>query len=188
MKEDILPRLGAGEPGAAEECLDRYGPLVWSLARRHTRAAQEAEDAVQEIFLSIWKNAGNFDSAKASETTFVAMIARRRLIDLFRQKDRRPEATTIDSELEIVPDIAASKIEERTDAHLAARAIGQLKPKERQAVMLSVYQGMSHSEISNYLQLPIGSVKTYIRRGLMQVRKILARSGGNLEPLGEVAT
>ena len=57
LSDDILPRLAAGEPGAAEQCMDRYGALVWSIARRHTRHAAEAEDAVQEAFLSLWKNA-----------------------------------------------------------------------------------------------------------------------------------
>lgn len=183
LPENILPRLGAEEPGAAEECLDRYGPLVWSLARRHTRTPAEAEDAVQEIFLSIWKDASRFDPDKASETTFVAMIARRRLIDLFRRKDRRPETSFAENELERVPDVAAAKIEERTDVGLAARAIQGLKPKERQAVMLSIYQGMSHSEISNHLKLPIGSVKTYIRRGLSQVRKTLQQGRDPLKKL-----
>ncbi|MEM1177806.1 MAG: sigma-70 family RNA polymerase sigma factor [Acidobacteriota bacterium] len=183
MQDDILPRLGAGESGAAEQCLDRYGSLVWSLARRHTRTPAEAEDAVQEIFLSIWKHADRFDPAKASETTFVAMVARRRLIDLFRRKDRRPETAFGEGEQELVLDVAAGKIEERTDAGLAARAIQELKPKERQAVMLSIYQGMSHSEISNHLKLPIGSVKTYIRRGLAQVRKTLQQGRDPLKKL-----
>ena len=66
--DDVLPRVAAGDPGAVEECLDRYGGLVWSLARRHTRMRGEAEDAVQEIFLALWKNAGRFDRSKASSS------------------------------------------------------------------------------------------------------------------------
>lgn len=183
QEQPLLPRLGAGEPGAAEACLDRYGPLVWSLARRHTHNPAEAEDAVQEIFLSLWKHAGRFDPAKASEPTFVAMIARRRLIDLHRRRDARPEGSTVDAELDLVPDIGSAQIEERTDVALAARAMLELSPRERQTVMLSVYQGMTHSEISNHLELPLGSVKTYIRRGLAQVRKTLERGRDPLKRL-----
>jgi len=181
LKDDILLRLGAGDQRAAEECLDRYGPLVWSLARRHTRVVAETEDAVQEIFLSVWKNAARFDAAKASEATFIAMIARRRLIDLHRHKQRRPEGTAVDSELERMPDLKAGKIEDRADARLATRAIERLQPKERDAILLSVYQGMSHSEISTHMELPLGTVKTYIRRGLMRVREMLASGGAALE-------
>lgn len=183
MTENLLPRLAAGEPAAAEAILDHYGPLVWSLARRHTRNPAEAEDAVQEIFLSLWKDAKRFDPAKASETTFVAMIARRRLIDLYRRKGARPESSAVEAELDLVPDIGAAKIEERTDVALAARAILELSAKERQTVMLSIYQGMSHSEISSHLKLPIGSVKTYIRRGLAQVRKTLEQGRDPLKKL-----
>lgn len=181
MKDDILARLGAGDPGAAEECLDRYGALVWSLARRHTRVAAEAEDAVQEIFLSLWKNAARFDPAKASEPAFVTMIARRRLIDLHRRRQRRPEGSVAETELETMPDLRAGEIENRAEASLAARAIERLRPQERQAVLLSVYEGMSHSEISTHMELPLGTVKTYIRRGLIRVREMLASGGAPLE-------
>ena len=177
MKDDILPRLSAGEPGAAEECLRRYQPLIWSLARRHTRVASEAEDAVQEIFLALWKNAGRFDPAKASESTFVTMIARRRLIDLHRRKERRPESKTVESEFDLMPDSRSGVIESRAEASQAARAIAQLRSREREAVLLSIHQGMSHSEISAHMDMPLGTVKTYIRRGLMRVREMLAEGG-----------
>ena len=183
LKEDILPRLSAGDPGAAEECLDRYGALVWSLARRHTRVAAEAEDAVQEIFLSLWKNASRFDRSKASEPAFITMIAKRRLIDLYRRKERRPEATTVESELDRIPDLRANEIEDRAEARLAARALERLQPKEREAVLLSTYQGMSHSEIATHMELPLGTVKTYIRRGLIRVREMLESGGKPLEGL-----
>lgn len=174
MSEDILPRLAEAEPGAAEQCMDQYGALVWSIARRHTRSAAEAEDAVQEIFLSIWKNAGRFDASKASEAAFITMIARRRLIDLHRRKERRPEGTTVESELETMRDSRAEMIEDRAEVVLATRALNRLQPKEREAVVLSVYQGLSHSEISSHMELPLGTVKTYIRRGLKRVRDMLA--------------
>lgn len=181
MKHDILPRLSAGDPGAAEEILDRYGALVWSLARRHTRTAQEAEDAVQEIFLALWKNASRFDPAKASEATFITMIARRRLVDIHRHHQRRPEATTVESELNTMPDLRAEGIETRAEARQAVRAIKRLKPSERQAVLLSVYHGMSHTEISTHMDVPLGTVKTYIRRGLIRVRDMLATGDASLE-------
>jgi len=76
-----------------------------------------------------------------------------------------------------MPDPKAGKIEDRADARLATRAIERLQPKERDAILLSVYQGMSHSEISTHMDLPLGTVKTYIRRGLIRVREMLADGG-----------
>ncbi|MEM7586886.1 MAG: sigma-70 family RNA polymerase sigma factor [Acidobacteriota bacterium] len=169
----ILPRLGSGTPQAAEELMDRYGGLVWSLARRHTRSAADAEDAVQEIFLALWKNAARFDPAKASEPTFITMIARRRLIDLHRHRQRRPPAEGGEAELDTLTDLRSEKIELEAEAKLAARAVGNLKPKEREIVLLATYHGMSHSEIANHVGMPLGTVKTYIRRGLMLVREAL---------------
>src|SRR5436190_14026687 len=84
----LLGRVAAGDEAAVRECLARYGGLVWSIARRFEPS--DAEDAVQEIFLDLWKSAARFDRAVASETAFVAMIARRRLIDRRRTRGRRP--------------------------------------------------------------------------------------------------
>ncbi len=172
---DILPRVGAGEPEAVQECLDRYGGLVWSLARRHSPTAADAEDAVQEVFLSLWKNAARFDPKKASEAGFITMVARRRLIDLFRGRQRRPQTQQLDAELEFVPDAKPLGAEGRTEASLAVKALGQLDPKERKVVLMSTYHGYSHSEIAELTEMPLGTVKTYIRRGLMRVRESLQK-------------
>ena len=170
---DVLPRLAAGDPGAAQELLDRYSGLVWSLARRHTRNPAEAEDAVQEVFLAIWKNAERFDRAKASEPTFITVVARRRLIDLHRFKERRPKTVNDELQLELMPDLHSNEAEVRAEAQLASRALKVLKPKEREVVLMSVQRGLSHSEISAQLDMPLGTVKTYIRRGLIRVREAL---------------
>ena len=85
---NVLHRVAAGDRAAVRECLARYGGLVWSLVRRSTSDAAEAEDAVQEIFVDVWQSASRFDPAVASEATFIAMIARRRLIDRARRRNR----------------------------------------------------------------------------------------------------
>jgi len=181
---DVLPRLASGDPGAAEECLDRYGSLVWALARRHLRGSADAEDAVQDIFVDVWKNAGQFDAAKASEAAFITMIARRRLIDRIRRLQRRPRTTPIELEVD-VPDPLATKPEMSAEAGLAARAIARLQPKERQVVLLSTYQGMSHGQIAEHTGLPLGTVKTYARRGLQRIRESLTGRSKSPEGVGE---
>lgn len=163
----LLPRIAQGDPLAVQECIDRYKSLIWWLARK--QADEDAEDAVQDIFVELWKNADRFDPKKASESTFVGMIARRRLIDLHRKKTRRPSTEPIDDHYGYEGE-GAHVIEASADASLAQRAIGELNEKERNVLRLAVHQGMSHSEIAGELDMPLGTVKTYVRRGLMRVR------------------
>ena len=92
MAEAILHRITQGDQTAVQDCLKKYGGLVWSLARRMSANTDDAEDAVQEIFIDVWKNAARFDESQSSETTFIAMIARRRLIDRLRYTNRRISA------------------------------------------------------------------------------------------------
>ena len=98
MSDSILQRVAAGDTEAVAACIDRFGGLVWSLARRFLDRPTEAEDAVQEIFIELWKSASRFDPSIASETTFVAMIARRRLIDRQRKLGRRLESEAVSIE------------------------------------------------------------------------------------------
>ncbi len=181
LTEPILPRLAAGDSEAAAECLQRYSGLVWSLARRHTKSTADAEDAVQEIFIDLWKSAARFDASKAAEATFITMIARRRLIDRHRYAQRRPQTDPINPEVNPVPDVQHRQLEAYAEASLAARAIEQLDPKERNVVLLSAYHGMSHGQIAEHTGLPLGTVKTYISRGLMRVREMLKGKAASLQ-------
>lgn len=172
----ILERVAAGDPSAPAACIDRFGGLVWSLARRLCASATDAEDAVQEIFIDIWKSASRFDPAIASDTTFVAMIARRRLIDRGRRRMRRPEVPQI---AETVADTA--KRIDRTDAReqqgLAQQAFAQLRPEQQQVLTLAIHHGCSHEQIATATGMPLGTVKTHARRGLIKIRQILADQG-----------
>ncbi len=165
----LLGRVASGDPLAVRECLARYGGLVWSIARRFEPS--DAEDAVQEIFLDLWKSAARFDPTIASETAFVAMIARRRLIDRKRSRGRRP---TIDpmTELPVVID-QASQPDTCAEANQAARALDQLRPEQRQVLVLATCHGLSHGEIAAQTGMPLGTVKAHARRGLMSIRAAL---------------
>ncbi len=146
---------------------------MWSIARKLLRNSDDAEDAVQEIFVDIWKNASRFDESQASETTFIAMIARRRVIDRIRYSTRRISADSLDDVL-LEPFTRADKVMQISiEAKEAAEAVRELRPEQQQVLRLSIVQGMSHQEISDATGMPIGTVKTHARRGLMQVREIL---------------
>lgn len=159
------------------ECIDQYGALVWSLARRLTPTDAEAEDAVQDIFIDVWRSADRFDPAVASETTFIAMIARRRLIDRRRRAGRRPRTEPIGEPTAPGADGAARRQDVREEASLASRAFESLSPDQQRVLRLSIFQGLSHERIARAMGIPLGTVKTHARRGLMRVREILARHG-----------
>src|SRR5271154_3658467 len=90
MSPSVLQRIASGDSDAVRECIEQYGALVWSLARRLSRTASDAEDATQEIFLDIWRSASRFDATQGSDKVFIAMIARRRLIDRLRKTSAEP--------------------------------------------------------------------------------------------------
>jgi len=160
-----------------EACLDRYANLVWSLARRFMASRTDAEDAVQEIFIDLWSSAGRYDSAQASETTFVAMVARRRLIDRLRKTRREPAMEELGAAADRGEPGAPAQIEFKAEAARASRLIRTLKPEQRQVIELAVYHGHTHQSIADALGIPLGTVKTHLRRGLIRIRDAMQARG-----------
>jgi RNA polymerase sigma-70 factor, ECF subfamily len=168
----ILRRIAEGDKAAVQECIDCYGGLVWSLARRLSPTRADAEDAVQEIFIDLWKSAARFDEGQSSESSFVAMIARRRLIDRLRRFERTPVVEELPAEM-VDRKRQDKQIELNSEAALAAQALSQLRPEQQQVLQLAIYQGLSHKEIATATGMPLGTVKTHVRRGLLHIREAL---------------
>ncbi len=181
MAEPLLLRAANQDRTAIELVLERYGSLVWSLARRFCGNVTEAEDAVQEIFLEVWRSAGRYNPDLASEATFIATIARRRLIDLRRKLERRPDPVPLPDEL-ISKDTEVDRAELSDEASRAIRALEQLRPEQKQVLELSIYKGLTHERISATIGMPLGTVKTHARRGLMSVRDLLDRADSEAMP------
>ena len=173
MSISLLKRISNGDKTAVQDILKQYGGLVWSLAKRMSPTQEDAEDAVQEIFIDVWKNAARFDESQSGEATFISMIARRRLIDRLRHSNRRLSPVSLEETLIEPGDAFDKKLQMSVEAQQAAEALRQLRPEQRQVLQLSIVQGMSHQEISDATGIPLGTVKTHARRGLMQVREIL---------------
>lgn len=174
--ELLLHRVSDGDAGAMRECITRYSGLVWSLARRMGLPQAECEDAVQEIFAAIWKSSGKYDPAIASETAFVAMIARRRLIDR-RRKLGRAESTQTITDATPMPAAAAADPSLPEEARRAAALLTQLSPEQQRVLTLNVYHGLSHESIAKSTGLPLGTVKTHARRGLIRLRDLMSVGG-----------
>lgn len=182
MSRSILQRVASGEMAAMQECIDLYGGLVWSLARRLSPSPTDAEDAVQEIFIALWEHADRFDARKGEEVTFVSTIARRRLIDRLRkhQRDRRVVTEAEEQARGLEPTRRPEDRDElarNDEVDRAAEAIEQLTPDQRRCLHLSVHFGLTHQVIAEQTGLPLGTVKTHIRRGLQRVRALLAAEG-----------
>ena len=184
-EETILQRIARGDSTAVQDCIQKYGGLIWSLARRYLRWDADAEDAVQEIFIELWNSAARFDRKVATEVAFVATIARRRLIDRVRQKGRRPAMDSLDSdeagEVRDLGPVVLPQMEEESDVAIVARVLATMAPEHREILSMSLYEGYSHSEIAERLDIPLGTVKTRVRRGLIYVRQQLgidAPAGG----------
>ena len=170
-QQSLLAEVATGESKAFKELTKKYGNLIWSIARRYLSNQAEAEDAVQEIFLALWQSANRFDPSKGSEITFIATIARRRLIDGLRKNNKHKILQSIDDS--ITDDVFKQKSNLETNAELSL-AIGileSLDKKDQELLSLSIYQGYSHVEIAKLLNLPLGTVKTKIRRNLMKIRE-----------------
>jgi RNA polymerase sigma-70 factor (ECF subfamily) len=173
MSPSVLQRIASGDPAAVRECIDQYGPLVWSLARRLSRTASDAEDATQEIFLDIWRSAARFDASQGSDKVFIAMIARRRLIDRLRKKSAEPPMESTDVLESVAWSDPGTSSEISLEAEQATRALAELRPEHRQVLELGLLHGLSQSEIAARLGLPLGTVKSFMRRGLIRVREYM---------------
>jgi RNA polymerase sigma-70 factor (ECF subfamily) len=170
----LLERIAKGDPSAFDECLARHGDLVWSLARRFSSTSADAEDATQDIFLHLWKSAARYDAARGTEAVFIATLARRLLIDRYRERRRRPVEVVIDGADEgpwaAIDDVSGAV---SSDAQRAAEALRGLNPEQQRVIGLSVVDGLSQSEIATATGLPLGTVKTLMRRGFLQIRSFL---------------
>lgn len=171
----ILHEVAQGIERAMEHCIQKYGALVWSIARRHVQDPSAAEDVVQETFTDLWRSAKKYDPSIATECTFIGMLARRRAIDFVRKESRRPTLEPL-PDAESLPhastEASPSLRCEREDVQMALRTL----PEETQQIFsLHFDEGMTHPEIAEQTGLPLGTIKTRLRRGLIEVRENLRR-------------
>ena len=169
----VLPDVAGGDRAAVGRCMARYGALVWSIARRLSPTAADAEDATQEVFLDLWRSAARFDPTRGSEPMFVTMIARRRLIDRLRAMRPRIEHELPGLEEWTHQVATEDRADRAAEAAIARAALETLPPEQQRVIDLSIVHGLSHSEISTRIGMPLGTVKTLVRRGLIKVRQVL---------------
>jgi len=162
----LLRSVARGDTAAFEEIYRRHGRTAFSLARRLGAPPEQAEDIVQEAFLAIWRNAGQYPVARGSMTTWLSAIVRNRLTDAWRRASARPSE---------VPAERAPETVARTDIPAPERIalrlqLATLPDDQREALVLSYFGGLTHEQIAAACDTPLGTVKGRLRLGLDKLR------------------
>jgi RNA polymerase sigma-70 factor, ECF subfamily len=164
----LLSAIRSGDERAMAALYDRYSGLVYSVTLRVLCDSGAAEDLLQEVFLQLWRNPGEFDASRGSLGPWLAVIARNRAIDVLRK--RRPETDIADIVVSVEPDMAGET--ERARAMEKIRGtLGTMPPAQRSALEMAYFEGLTHSEIAAKTGEPLGTIKTRIRAGLLALRK-----------------
>ncbi len=169
-----LERIADGDRGAVADCIETYSGLVWSLARRFLSNEADAEEAVQEIFMELWEKAQSYDPSVAGEVTFISMLARRRLIDRRRKLDREPVSEPFDEMQPALSEDGQRVLEASAETQRVLDVIRTLKPEQQEVINMSSWLGMSQGAIAKQTGIPLGTVKSYMNRGLIKIREALA--------------
>ncbi len=171
----LMAELARGEQSALEQLYDRYGRAIYSLVLRITQHGGTAEEIVQDVFLQLWKNAPLYQPERRLEP-WLFTIARNRALDhlrLKREKQRRLEDTMdIEPSAVVAPNPEAFVDQQRRSERVRA-VMNALPAEERRAIELAYFDGMSHSEVAAALAKPLGTVKSWIRNGLIRLREEL---------------
>ena len=172
MELHLMQRIAAGEEAAVEELYDRFGGLVFRVARQLLPTQPEAEDAVQEIFVRLWQTAERFDPQRAKLVTWVMLIARRHLIDQLRRKSVRPKSASLEQDaLQALPQRPGKPSGDRSEQNTALqRCLADLPELQRVVIERSYLQGFTLREVSRQLDAPLGTVKSALSRGLQKLR------------------
>ncbi len=169
----LLDKIANGDQEGMRQLIDNYSGLVWSLVRRKIANAVDAEDLVQEIFSDIWKSAHRYNMDMGSEATFIGVITRRRVIDAIRKKTKHAAPVSFDGIVEFSTESNDTSGKCDADISSVLQVLHSLKPQRRRVLELSIVRGLSHAQIVEATDIPLGTVKAHIRRGLGEIRTLL---------------
>jgi RNA polymerase sigma-70 factor (ECF subfamily) len=170
----LIQRLAAGELEALQELYERHKTMAYSIALRITGDVGTAEDAVQDAFLGAWRSVSRYEAGRASVRTWLLTIVHRRAIDAVRR--RRPEASVeIDegvTEALTMPDVW-QEVARGLDRTTVATALAQINVDQRSAIEMAYFEGLTQTQIADRSGVPLGTVKSRLRLGLVGLRRLL---------------
>jgi RNA polymerase sigma-70 factor (ECF subfamily) len=170
----LVDRLLHRDVSAFEELYDRHSRIVYALVVRILQQAPTAEEVVQDVFLQLWRNAALYQSARGPFVPWLLTLARNRALDNLRLKSERQRRR--EDQTEELPAIAQTPeyekaLDEKRRAERVRSLIGTLSAPQKKAIEMAYFEGLSHSEIANALQEPLGTVKSWIRNGLLRLKE-----------------
>jgi RNA polymerase sigma-70 factor (ECF subfamily) len=170
--EDLMRQVSFGDEAAFERLYDQLSAPVFGLIRRVLRDRAQAEEVTQEVMVEVWRTASRFDPARGSALSWVLTMAHRRAVDRVRSAQAatsREERVARMSE-DVAYDQVSETVTTRIESERVRRCLGGLTELQRQAVTLAYYGGYSYPEVAGLLQVPLGTVKTRMRDGLVRLR------------------
>jgi len=174
---DAIARVAAGSAEALEQVYSRTSAKLFGLCLRILGDRSEAEEALQEVYLNVWRRAGSFDPARASPITWLAALARNRSIDRLRSSGRARSTEPIEL-AEEVPDGAAdalSQLEAGQDRTRLMGCVAELERRQAGAIRAAFFDGLTYSQLASRAEVPLGTMKSWIRRALSRLRECLER-------------
>jgi RNA polymerase sigma-70 factor (ECF subfamily) len=173
----LLARIVERDERAVEELYQRYSGPLYSLAYQVTRSERFSQDVVQEVFIAVWKDAGRFDPSRGSVGPWLFSLARHKAIDLVRREQTvRKRTVDADLEFEHAPDDVDQEAWLGFRRDRVRAAIEELSAVQREALELAFFGGLTHVEVAEKLDIPLGTAKTRIRSALLRLRDILGSS------------
>jgi len=170
----------ARDAEALRGLFERHAPLMLGLGRRILRQTSDAEDVLNEVFWEVWSKPDRYDSSRGSARSYLLLIMRSRSLDRLRARKSRPDldATPVNTQAHAdggeTPMAAAQHAESRA---IVRAAVGDLDDDQRAAIELSFFEGLSHSEIADRLEAPLGTIKGRLRSGLIKLSHSLRKKG-----------
>ena len=173
--EALLRRVARGDEAAFERLYDLHAALVHGVVLQVLRDPAQAEEVTQEVLLEVWRTAARFDAERGSARAWLVTMARRRAVDRVRSvqasSDRDSAVGVRSVEREV--DVVSEEVQTRLEAQQVRRCMGGLTELQREAVNLAFYRGHTHREVAALLAVPLGTVKTRLRDGLIRLRDCL---------------
>ena len=165
----LMSLVARGDTSAFEELYRRHGRVALAQARRLGVRREQAEEIVQEVFVTVWRSAAGYNAQRGAFTTWLSAIVRNRVTDFWRRRAARPAEVPVDEHESAMP-VAAEEPVALADRLALAQQVGELPAEQRDVVFLSFFGGMTHAQIAARSGAPLGTVKGRLRLGLEKLR------------------